>query len=355
MRLTISKNIRAFRKRRGLTQEQLAEVLGVTTGAVYKWESGLSFPELPMIVELADFFDTSVDALLGYEMKDNRLEATVTRLQEYRRSKDRDGLAEAEKALKKYPHSFQIVSESAALYRAFGFDSGDKALFRRALELLEQSRLLLSQNEDPQISEQTIYGRIAETYLGLGETDKAIELWKAHNADGVNSSQIGNILARSDRAAEALPFLSEALLKLLSDLVNTISGYVNVFGARGDHASWQAILSWGIGVLTGLREADKPNYFDKVSAALLASLAGAQFLSGQGDEACDTLIKAKELAAFFDASPSYDESDIRFITRIEGASAHDDLGATAMDGVRNAVSQFDSDEFAALWSAVSEE
>ena len=354
MRLTISKNIRAFRKRRGLTQEQLAEVLGVTTGAVYKWESGLSFPELPMIVELADFFDTSVDALLGYEMKDNRLEATVTRLQEYRRSKDRDGLAEAEKALKKYPHSFQIVSESAALYRAFGFDSGDKALFRRALELLEQSRLLLSQNEDPQISEQTIYGRIAQTYLGLDETDKAIALWKAHNADGVYSPRIGHILAQNDRVEEAVPFLSEALAKLLSDLVNTIVGYMNVYLKRGDHASAQAILSWGIGLLQGLRKADKPNYFDKVCAVFLAALAASQFLSGKSDEARDTLIKAKELAAFFDASPSYDESDIRFITRIEGASAHDDMGATAMDGVRNAVSQFENEEFTALWNAVSE-
>ena len=355
MRLTISKNIRAFRKRRGLTQEQLAEVLGVTTGAVYKWESGLSFPELPMIVELADFFDTSVDALLGYEMKDNRLEATVTRLQEYRRSKDRDGLAEAEKALKKYPHSFQIVSESAALYRAFGFDSGDKALFRRALELLEQSRLLLSQNEDPQISEQTIYGRIAQTYLGLDETDKAIALWKAHNADGVYSPRIGHILAQNDRVEEAVPFLSEALAKLLSDLVNTIVGYMNVYLKRGDHASAQAILSWGIGLLQGLRKADKPNYFDKVCAVFLAALAASQFLSGKSDEARDTLIKAKELAAFFDASPSYDESDIRFVGRIEGASAYDDLGATAMDGVRNAVSQFENEEFTALWSAVSED
>ena len=308
-----------------------------------------------MIVELADFFDTSVDALLGYEMKDNRLEATVTRLQEYRRSKDRDGLAEAEKALKKYPHSFQIVSQSAALYSAFGYDSGDKALFHRALELLEQSRLLLSQNEDPQISEQTIYGRIAQTYLGLDETDKAIELWKAHNADGVYSPRIGHILAQNDRVEEAVPFLSEALLKLVSDLITTIMGYVNVYLNHGDHVSAQAILHWGISLLQGLREGGKPNYFDRVSAVLLVALAGSQHLSGQGEAARDTLKKAKELAAFFDASPSYDESDIRFITRIEGASAHDDLGATAMDGVRNAVSQFDSDEFAALWSAVSEE
>lgn len=73
MEMKLAENIRAFRKRQGLTQEQLAEVLGVTVGAVYKWESKLSQPELKMIMAIADFFDTSVDVLLGYEMKDNRL------------------------------------------------------------------------------------------------------------------------------------------------------------------------------------------------------------------------------------------------------------------------------------------
>ena len=355
MKMMLAENIRAFRKERSLTQEQLAEALGVTAGAVYKWEAKLSIPELELILQMADFFDTSVDVLLGYEVKDNRPEATVKRLQEYRRRKDWDGLAEAEKALRKYPNSFQIVNASAALYRAFGFDSGDKALFRRALELLEQARLLLPQNDDPQISEQTICGRIADTYLGLGEADKAIELWKTHNADGVYSPRIGHILAQSDHIEEALPFLSEALLKSISDLTTTVVGYMNLYVKRGDHASCQAILSWGIGLLLGLREAGKPNFFDKVSAVLLAALAGSQFLSGQGDEARDTLRKAKELAAFFDASPSYDESDIRFVGRIEGASAHDDMGATAMDGVRNAVSQFENAEFTALWRAVAGE
>ena len=93
MKMMLAENIRAFRKERSLTQEQLSEALGVTAGAVYKWEAKLSIPELDLIIQLADFFDTSVDVLLGYEVKDNRLEATVKRLQEYRRRKDPEGLA----------------------------------------------------------------------------------------------------------------------------------------------------------------------------------------------------------------------------------------------------------------------
>ena len=138
METKLAENIRLFRKERSLTQEQLAEVLGVTTGAVYKWESKLSVPDIGLILQMADFFDVSLDVLFGYEIKDNRLDATVRRLQEYRRSKDRTGLDEAEKALKKYPHSFRIVNECATVYRAFFLESKDKKQGRRALELLEK-------------------------------------------------------------------------------------------------------------------------------------------------------------------------------------------------------------------------
>ena len=68
MELSLSNNIRHFRKERHLTQEQLAEIMGVTFGAVYKWESGQSTPELGLIVEMADFFGTSTDVLIGYQL-----------------------------------------------------------------------------------------------------------------------------------------------------------------------------------------------------------------------------------------------------------------------------------------------
>ena len=45
MEISLAENIRRFRRERRLTQEQLAETLGVTAGAVYKWEAALSLPE----------------------------------------------------------------------------------------------------------------------------------------------------------------------------------------------------------------------------------------------------------------------------------------------------------------------
>ena len=56
MKIMLADNIRTFRKERSLTQEQLAEALGVTAGAVYKWEAKLSITELELIVQMAEFF-----------------------------------------------------------------------------------------------------------------------------------------------------------------------------------------------------------------------------------------------------------------------------------------------------------
>ena len=54
-----------LRKLKGLTQAQLAEKLGISAQAVSKWESGLSCPDIMMLVPLADIFNVSTDMLLG--------------------------------------------------------------------------------------------------------------------------------------------------------------------------------------------------------------------------------------------------------------------------------------------------
>ena len=95
MELKLAENIRNFRKDRKMTQEQLAEVLGVTSGAVYKWESGLSIPELGLLTDMADFFDTSVDVLIGYKVRDNHIASVTKRISEYCRSMNPEALTEA--------------------------------------------------------------------------------------------------------------------------------------------------------------------------------------------------------------------------------------------------------------------
>ena len=62
---TLGKRIAALRKQKGLTQEQLAEKVGVSAQAVSKWENDISCPDITLLPLLADLFDVSVDELLG--------------------------------------------------------------------------------------------------------------------------------------------------------------------------------------------------------------------------------------------------------------------------------------------------
>lgn len=64
--LNISKCIIQKRKEKGITQEKLAEYIGVSKASVSKWESGQSYPDILLLPELATFFNVSVDELLGY-------------------------------------------------------------------------------------------------------------------------------------------------------------------------------------------------------------------------------------------------------------------------------------------------
>lgn len=65
MEETLGKRISAHRKRLGLTQDRLAELLGVTAQAVSKWENDQSCPDISMLPKLAQTFGITTDALLG--------------------------------------------------------------------------------------------------------------------------------------------------------------------------------------------------------------------------------------------------------------------------------------------------
>lgn len=64
--LRLSENIVRLRREKNVTQEELAAFVGVTKGAVSKWENGSTLPDVATLPLLAAFFDVSVDEILGY-------------------------------------------------------------------------------------------------------------------------------------------------------------------------------------------------------------------------------------------------------------------------------------------------
>lgn len=77
MEHTLGKRIAKNRKRLGLTQDQLAEKLGITAQAVSKWENDLSCPDISILPKLADIFGISIDELLGRKPTATAKEVTI--------------------------------------------------------------------------------------------------------------------------------------------------------------------------------------------------------------------------------------------------------------------------------------
>ena len=62
--MTFKEKLVILRKMRGLTQDDFASAVGVSRQAVYKWESGQSYPEVPKLLEIKNLFNISIDELL---------------------------------------------------------------------------------------------------------------------------------------------------------------------------------------------------------------------------------------------------------------------------------------------------
>ncbi len=353
MEIMLADNIRSFRKQQRMTQEQFAEVLGVTTGAVYKWESGLSVPELNLIIEMADFFDISVDALLGYKMKDNSFDSSTNRLKDLLRERDPEVLTEAEKLLKKYPHSFEIVLSCAEAYMAFGGENHVNEYLLRSINLLEQSLLLISQNTDPTISEFTIYGQIGSAYFMMGEEEKGLDILRNHNSGGMFNCSIGAAMSvYLNRIDVAEPYLSAGLIGSVSDLISVVIGYAFVYKARNEYQLELDIISWCLDLLHGLNSADTPNYIDKTQALLFIVLAHAQLNTGAVTEACTSLKKAYEYVTRFDSAPDYGSLPIRFATSTDNVLIFDTFGITAEESTEWIINMLDDPSLFEMWKEV---
>lgn len=66
-RLHFSENMVRLRREKGVTQEAVAQFIGVTKASISKWETAQSLPDVLLLPELACYFDVTVDELLGYE------------------------------------------------------------------------------------------------------------------------------------------------------------------------------------------------------------------------------------------------------------------------------------------------
>ena len=113
--MEFDKTVFSLRTEKGLKQEQLAEMLGVSAAAVSKWERGNAYPDITLLPKIAEIFGVSVDYLMGYDVTCHKtISEIVSEANRLRRELKSD---EAEQLIKqtlaRYPNNLQLTFELA--------------------------------------------------------------------------------------------------------------------------------------------------------------------------------------------------------------------------------------------------
>lgn len=119
--MQIGEVIRKYRKSADMTQEEMANRLGVTAPAVNKWENGNSYPDITLLAPIARLLGISTDELLSYheELSSEEIQALVrTADNKFQTENYEDVFHWIKKELEKYPNCDQLIWQMAVMLDA---------------------------------------------------------------------------------------------------------------------------------------------------------------------------------------------------------------------------------------------
>ncbi len=175
MNFSLGATIKRIRIERSLTQEEVAMHLGVSFQAISKWERGEGYPDIEMLPGIADYFDISVDELLGVSAKDKAEKYDSINSEWMCNNKKgchRENVSLMREALKMFPNdALLLVQLSTSLEKLDGTSEEKQKYLRESIAVQEQ---ILNYCDDCEVRGATLYN-ICFAYDKIGERNKAIE------------------------------------------------------------------------------------------------------------------------------------------------------------------------------------
>lgn len=224
MKIHIGSNIKELRKQNNITQEKLAEYLGVTYQTVSKWENGASLPGIALLPAIANIFNVSIDELYDIDKHTNN-----EKISEYEAEYaalcsrgDNKGRAELmRRALEEYPRNYKFMNYLArSLYRCGSLDLYSTEIIMLCDRILDDCKI-----DSIRFSAlQTI----ARTYNDIGQHQTALSY--AYEMPSITSSReffLSEILTGEERIEQLqknIFFLSYNAGKMITYLASDSRG-----------------------------------------------------------------------------------------------------------------------------------
>lgn len=171
--------LREKRKELGLTQEKIAEYLGVSTPAVNKWEKGATYPDISLLPPLARLLQTDLNTLLCFHegLSEQEINHFTVKLTEViRKDGYATGFAMGEEKVREYPHCGQLIHhialilDGALMFSELNED--DKEQYQEKILTLYER---IADSEDDKVRDNAIFMCVSK-YINKLEFEKAQEM-----------------------------------------------------------------------------------------------------------------------------------------------------------------------------------
>lgn len=274
--MNISETIRKYRKKLGMTQEQMATKLGVSAPAVNKWENGISYPDITILAPLARILGIDVNELLSFheELSENEMALFINQMSANIIEKGVDtAFLEAQDLINQYPNCNKLILWSAQVLNGYlvmkpqeveeksKYENLIRSWFKQVafcddVELAKAAQMSLAQSfiRDKQFDEaQKLLDKIppvgfdkrvtqAQLYTEMEQYDSSYQELEAmlyQQANGMLSylMQILSVLCREKKYDEALRYadISEKVSKLFElGSYSANASYFTIYAEQGN-------------------------------------------------------------------------------------------------------------------------
>ena len=177
--MSIGMTIKKLRRERDITQEQLAEYLGISSRAVSQWECDRTAPDISQLPLLANIFEVSADVLLGIDImaKNKKIDNIVEEAKaKWSKGYYAEGAITLRAGLKEFPNNYKMMFDlMACIWRVRDEPQNLSEREMMTKEVIELGEKILEYCSDTEIRNSAVQ-LLCFTYPEIGEKDKAIAI-----------------------------------------------------------------------------------------------------------------------------------------------------------------------------------
>ena len=232
MTVYFGENMKSLRIKREMTQETLANFLGVTFQTVSKWERGETYPGITMLPVIAMFFNTTTDELLGVNKckKEEKINEYLGIYETLRYKDSAYTFEKLQEAVKEFPGEYRLLVRYMELLTAEKTDKDNMEYEKSSQELLSAYETIQNHCTDDSIriwAKRLICQHLhAKAYItGIDIYQQQAEAILDEMPELTNTKEYLSTMILADNAGRHLPDCGAAIEKLLYLLGNAINHY----------------------------------------------------------------------------------------------------------------------------------